>query len=259
VYETLLVEEQEGIATVTVNRPDKLNALNEKVIAELTVAFEGIRDRSDLGAAILTGAGPKAFIAGADIGVLSQCDPRAARENAVRGQALTTLLESLGKPVLAAINGYALGGGCELALACTLRLASENAKLGQPEVKLGILCGYGGTQRLPRLVGPGRALELLLTGEPVGAEEAYRIGLVNRVVKPEALLPETRAMAKKIVAAGPLSVRKTLLAVQKGQDLPLEAGLKLEADLFAEVFQTEDMREGTAAFLEKRPPRFKGR
>lgn len=256
---TLRIDVRDRIATVTVNRPEKLNALNDQVIRELTAAFEGFRDDASVGAVILTGAGEKAFIAGADISDLAACDARAARENAGRGQRLTRAVEGLGKPVIAALNGFALGGGCELAMACTLRIAAETAKIGQPEVKLGIICGYGGSQRLPRLVGKGRALELLLTGEPIDAVEAHRIGLVNRVVKKESLLDEARALAAKILAAGPLAVRHTLEAVGRGLDVSLEEGLRLEADLFGLCFATEDMKEGTSAFLEKRAPRFKGK
>lgn len=254
------VESSDGVATVTVSRPEKLNALNAEVIDGLRSAFERIRGEAGVGAAILTGEGEKAFIAGADIAALAKIDsPSTARELAKRGQGLTRLMESLGKPVIAAINGYALGGGCELALACTMRIAAEGAKIGQPEVKLGLIAGYGGTQRLPRLVGEGRALELLLTGEPVDAAEALRIGLVNRVVPRERLLDEARALAKKILAAGPVAVRLTLEAVRRGGQLSLGEGLGLEADLFSQVASTSDMKEGTAAFLEKRPPKFQGR
>jgi enoyl-CoA hydratase len=242
-----------------VNRPEKLNALDGEVLDELAAAFAEVRSNAGVGAAILTGAGDRAFIAGADIAVLSRLGPREAHENALKGQALTRLIEDLGKPVIAAINGYALGGGCELALACALRIAAENARLGQPEVKLGIICGYGGTQRLPRLVGKGRALELLLTGEPVDAAEALRIGLVNKVVPREKLLDEAHATARRILAAGPLAVRHTLEAVNRGLDATLADGLTLEAALFGLCFTTQDMREGAAAFLEKRPPRFAGR
>jgi enoyl-CoA hydratase len=254
----VLLSEQEGIATVTVNRPEKLNSLNDDVIARLSSVFEGCRDLASTRAVVLTGAGDRAFIAGADIGVLSSLDPRGARETAQRGQHLTLLMETLGKPVIAAINGYAFGGGLELAMACTVRVAAEGAKLGQPEVKLGLLAGYGGTQRLPRLVGRGRALELLLTGEPIDAAEAHRIGLVNRVVKREALLDEARALARKILSAGPVAVRLTMEAVHRGLDLPLAEGLALEAELFGKIASTADMKEGTAAFLEKRPARFTG-
>jgi len=255
----VLLSEQEGIATVTINRPDKLNALNEEVIARLTTVFEGCRDLSSTRAVILTGAGERAFVAGADISVLSALDPRGAKETAQRGQRLTLLMESLGKPVIAAINGYAFGGGLELAMACTIRLAVAGALMGQPEVKLGLLAGYGGTQRLPRLVGKGRALELLLTGEPIDAAEAHRIGLVNRVVKRETLLDDARALAKKILAVGPLAVRHTIDAVNRGLDVSLAEGLGIEADLFGKIASTSDMKEGTAAFLEKRPPKFSGK
>jgi enoyl-CoA hydratase len=254
----VLLAEQEGIATVTINRPEKLNALSEDVIAGLTRVFERCRDSRSTQAVILTGAGDRAFVAGADIAVLSSLDPRSARETAQRGQQLTVLMESLGKPVIAAINGYAFGGGLELAMACSFRFAVEGAKLGQPEVKLGLIAGYGGTQRLPRLVGRGRALEILLSGEPIDAAEACRIGLVNRVVKREALLDEARAMAKKIMAVGPLAVRYTLEAVHRGLEGSLAEGLRLEAELFGKIAATEDMKEGTSAFLSKRVPKFTG-
>ncbi|HEX7901315.1 MAG TPA: enoyl-CoA hydratase-related protein [Planctomycetota bacterium] len=258
--EVVRVETSDGVATITVSRPEKLNALNAEVLDGLRAAFERARDDAATGAVILTGAGDKAFIAGADIAALASIDsPATARALAKRGQSLTRLMESLGKPVIAAINGYALGGGCELALACTLRLAAEGAKIGQPEVKLGLIAGYGGTQRLPRLVGEGRALELLLTGEPVDAAEAFRIGLVNRVVPRERLLEECRALAKKIMAAGPVATRLTLEAVRRGVQLSLGEALGLEADLFSVVAATSDMKEGTAAFLEKRPPKFQGK
>jgi len=255
----VLLAEQEGIATVTVNRPDKLNALNDEVISHLSAAFARCRDSASIGAVILTGAGEKAFIAGADISVLSSLDPRTARETAARGQQLTLLIETLGKPVLAAINGYAFGGGLEMAMACTIRLAVEGAKMGQPEVKLGLLAGYGGTQRLPRLVGKGRALELLITGEPIDAAEAHRIGLVNRVVKKGALLGDARSLAKKILSVGPVAIRYTLDAVHRGLDVTLADGLRIEADLFGQIAATSDMKEGTTAFLEKRPAKFTGK
>jgi enoyl-CoA hydratase/carnithine racemase len=255
----VLLSEQEGIATVTINRPEKLNALNEEVIARLTRVFEECRDLASTRAVILTGAGDRAFVAGADISVLSALDPGTAKETAQRGQRLTLLMESIGKPVIAAINGFAFGGGLELAMACTVRLAAEGAKMGQPEVKLGLLAGYGGTQRLPRLVGKGRALELLLTGESIDAAEAHRIGLVNRVVKREALLDECRALAKKILAAGPVGVKLTIDAVNRGLDVGLAQGLEIEAELFGKVAATADMKEGTTAFLEKRAPKFTGK
>jgi enoyl-CoA hydratase len=258
-YQTILVRQEEGIAVVTLNRPEKLNALNETVISELGTAFESIAGDPAVGAALLTGAGEKAFVAGADIAELSRLDAAAARANALRGQRLTLLMEEMDKPLIAAINGFALGGGLELAMACTLRVAVEGARLGQPEVKLGIICGYGGTQRLPRLVGRGRALELLVTGETVDAAEALRIGLVNRVVGREALLPESKALAAAILRAGPEAVRQTLRAVRGGLERPLGEALDLEADLFGALFGTPEMKEGTAAFLEKRPPRFRPR
>ncbi|HXG59973.1 MAG TPA: enoyl-CoA hydratase-related protein [Planctomycetota bacterium] len=252
------IEERDGIATITVHRPEKLNALTEEVLDALRAAFERCRDEASVRAAILTGAGDRAFIAGADLGELGRLDPAGARRNALKGQALTLLIENLGKPVVAAINGFALGGGCEIALACTFRVAAEGARLGQPEVKLGIICGYGGSQRLPRLVGRGPALEMLLTGEPVEAAQALRMGLVHRVVPREQLLEESRALLAKVLAAGPLAVRATLEAVRRGMELPLEEALRVEADLFARCFETRDMREGVSAFLEKRPPKFTG-
>lgn len=256
---SLLVEVRDGVATVTVNRPEKLNALNDAVVGELTEAFEKFRTDPAARAVILTGAGEKAFIAGADIALLSSFEPRSARENALKGQHLTRLIENLGKPVIAAINGFALGGGAELALACTLRVAAEGARIGQPEVKLGIICGYGGTQRLPRLVGKARALELLLTGEPIDAAEAFRIGLVNRVVKREALLDEARAIALRILAVGPVAAQYSLEAVHRGMETTLDEGLQLEANLFGLCFATQDAREGISAFLEKRAPKFAGK
>lgn len=252
------IEEKDGIASITVCRPEKLNALTEEVIDALRAAFERCRDEAPIRAAILTGAGDRAFIAGADLGELSRLDPAGARRNAQKGQSLTLLIESLGKPVVAAINGFALGGGCELALACTFRVAVEGARLGQPEVKLGIICGYGGSQRLPRLVGRGPALEMLLTGEPVDAAQALRWGLVHRVVPRERLMEESRALLAKVLSAGPLAVRATLEAVRRGLELPLEEALRVEADLFARCFETRDMKEGVSAFLEKRPPKFTG-
>ncbi len=255
----LLLEGRDGVATVTVNRPEKLNALNDEVVTGLTRMFTEFRDDPSVHSVILTGAGDKAFIAGADIALLAVCDPRSARANALAGQRLADLIENLGKPVIAAINGYALGGGCELALACTVRIAAYTAKLGQPEVKLGIMCGYGGTQRLPRLVGKGRALELLLTGESVDAAEAFRIGLVNRIVARELLLDEARALARKMMAVGPVAARYTIEAVNRGMETAQAEGLRLEADLFGLCFTTEDMKEGTSAFLEKRAPKFQGR
>jgi enoyl-CoA hydratase len=258
-YQNLLVETREGIAFVTVNRPDKLNALDAVTMAELQAAFDAARADSDVQGVILTGAGGKAFVAGADIEELSRQTPADGHETSRRGQRVLDGIERLGKPVIAAVNGFALGGGCELAMACHVRVASETARFGTPEVKLGLICGYAGTQRLARLVGKGRALELLLTGEMVDAAEACRIGLVNRVVAPGELMSEAEALLRTMLANGPLSLRFTLEAVQTGLEMPFDAGQRHEAALFGLVCSSEDMREGTRAFLEKREPRFQGR
>jgi enoyl-CoA hydratase len=259
-YRYILFEVDEaGVALVTVNRPDKLNALSGDVVAELRAAFERIAGERAIGAAIVTGAGDKAFVAGADINELAALSPFDAREYARRGQEAFRVLETAGKPAVAAVNGYALGGGLELAMACTVRFASENARLGQPEVKLGIIPGYGGTQRLPRLVGRGRALELLLSGEPVTAAEAYRIGLVNAVVAPAELLEYSRAWLRKVLANGPLALGLVVEAVDAGLNCGLEEGLRFEAAAFGISAATEDRREGTRAFLEKRRPVFAGK
>jgi len=254
----VLAEVREGLAFLTVNRPDKLNALNADLLRELQAAFDSFRQDPQVRAVVFTGAGERAFIAGADIAELAKCDPIRAREAAIQGQRLTTTIEGLGKPVVAAINGFALGGGCELAMACAVRIAADHARLGQPEVKLGIIAGFGGTQRLPRLVGKGRALELLLTGEPIDAAEAFRIGLVNRVVPRDRLMVEAEAMARRMMAAGPIAARLTLEAVNRGSDNPIGPALALEANLFGICFATHDMKEGTTAFLEKRPAQFTG-
>ena len=258
-YQTLLFETRDGIAFVTVNRPDKLNALNDQVMAELADVAERIAATPDVRGALITGAGPKAFIAGADIGDLSRQGPFDGKARAMRGQAVLRRLETCGKPVIAAVNGYALGGGCELAMACHLRIASDTAKFGQPEVKLGIAPGYGGTQRLPRLVGKGVALQLILTGEMIDAQEAYRIGLVNKVVPAAELLAESEKLLRGILAMAPLAVRLCLEAVDQGFEMTLDEGLLLEANHFGLLAATNDMKEGTQAFLEKRPPRFEGR
>lgn len=258
-YQTLLFEIRDGIAFVTINRPDKLNALNDQVMLELGDVAERIATEPSIKGAILTGSGPKSFVAGADIGDLSRQGPFDGKARAQRGQAVLRRLETSGKPVLAAINGFALGGGCELAMACHIRIASENAKFGQPEVKLGIAPGYGGTQRLPRLVGKGVALQLILTGEMIDAQEAYRIGLVNKVVAAADLLAESEKMMRGILAMGPLAVRLAMEAVDQGLEMTLDEGLLLEANHFGLLAATGDMKEGTAAFLEKRPPKFQGR
>src|SRR5882762_3834134 len=258
-YQTLLFEIRDGIAFVTVNRPDKLNALNDQVMLELGKVAESIATEPDIKGAILTGAGPKAFVAGADIGDLSRQGPFDGKARAQRGQSVLRRIETCGKPVIAAVNGFALGGGCELAMACHIRIASENAKFGQPEVKLGIAPGYGGTQRLPRLVGKGVALQLILTGEMIDAQEAYRIGLVNKVVPAADLLAESEKMMRGILAMGPLAVRLALEAVDQGLEMTLDEGLLLEANHFGLLAATQDMKEGTTAFLEKRTAKFQGR
>ena len=258
-YENILVEKKNSIAYVTVNRPKVLNALNMATMEELRAAFTDIKDDTSVRVAILTGSGEKAFIAGADIGELSKHNPVSAKEYTHRGQSVLDLIENLGKPVIACINGFALGGGCEIAMACTMRLASDNAKLGQPEVKLGLIPGYGGTQRLPRLVGKGIAMQLLLAGEMITAQEAHRIGLVNEVTAAAELIPRAEAIAQKIIANGPLAVQYTMEAVNKGMEMGLAEGLYLEAVLFGVACATEDKNEGTKAFIEKRAAQFKGR
>ncbi len=258
-YENLIYEKKDGIAWITFNRPKVLNALNRKTVEELRDALVDARDDAGVRVVILTGAGDKAFVAGADIGELSQQTPVNGKEFSLYGQGVFHLLETMGKPSICAINGFALGGGCELALTCTIRIASKTARLGQPEVKLGILPGYGGSQRLARLCGKGVAHELCLTGEMISAEEALRIGLVNHIYEPAELLPAAEVMAKKIIANGPLAVKFTMEAIERGVEMPLEEGLFLEATLFGVACATEDMREGTKAFLEKRPAQFKGK
>jgi enoyl-CoA hydratase len=258
-FQNLKFEKREQIAYVTIHRPEKLNALNQAVMGELREAFTQVQDDPEVRVAILTGAGEKAFVAGADIGDLNKNNPVEAKAYTHKGQAVFDLIENLGKPVIACLNGYALGGGCELAMACSFRLASENAKIGQPEVKLGIIAGYGGSQRLPRLVGKGLALQILLTGEQISAQEAHRIGLVNEVVPQAELISRAEAIAKKIIANAPLAIQYTLEAVNKGMEMSLAEGLFLEATLFSVACATEDKKEGTSAFLEKRAANFKGR
>src|SRR6266700_6825373 len=258
-FTSVLYEKKDAIAYVTLNRPKVLNALNKTIVAELKAAFEDARDDSTVRGIVLTGAGEKAFAAGADISEVLNDSPLEAEEKTRFGQALTSLIENLGKPVIAAVNGYAVGGGCELAMACTIRLASETAKFGQPEVKLGIMPGYGGTQRLPRLVGKGRALQLILTGETIDAREAHRIGLVNKVVPAAELLTEAERMVRGVVGMGPLAVRLALEAVDRGLEMTLDEGLLLEANHFGLLAATRDMKEGLTAFLEKRAPKFEGR
>ena len=257
-YSTLSLDVADRVATLSVNRPDKLNALNDTTVGELGDAIAEIRARDDIAGVIVTGAG-RAFIAGADIAELSAQGPFDGKTRALRGQAVLRQFETSPKPVIAAVNGFALGGGCELAMACHVRIASENAKFGQPEVKLGIGPGYGGSQRLPRLVGRGRALQLLLTGEMIDAAEALRIGLVNRVVPAAELMDSARAMMRQILANGPIAVALCIEAVNAGLDVPLDEALLLEANHFGLLASTADMREGMRAFLEKREARFSGR
>jgi enoyl-CoA hydratase len=258
-FENLLYAKRNGIGYVTVNRPEKLNALNRKTMDELQDCFQEIEGDDEVRAVILTGAGEKAFVGGADINELATQTPVEGKEMSVRGQRILDLIEHLGKPVIAAVNGYALGGGCELALACTIRIASENARLGQPEVKLGLMPGYAGTQRLPRLVGKGRALEMLLSGDPISAAEAYRIGLVNQVVPAQDLIATAEKLAQKILANAPLAVKFALEAVNHGLEMTEAEGQFLEANLFGLCCTTADMKEGTRAFVEKRPARFTGK
>jgi enoyl-CoA hydratase len=258
-YENLLYEERDRIGFVTFNRPKVLNALNRATMEELNRVLNAAQENENVRALILTGAGEKSFIAGAVISELAVQTPVSGKETALFGQSVLQRLETLGKPSIAAINGFALGGGCEVALACTVRLASKTAKLGQPEVKLGIMPGYGGSQRLARLCGKGVAHELCLTGEMITADEALRIGLVNHVYEPAELLPAAEALAKKIIANAPLSVKFTMEAIERGTEMPLREGQFLEATLFSLCTATEDMREGTRAFLEKRAAQFHGK
>lgn len=257
-YHFLTLDVADRIATITVNRPDKLNALNDATIAELGRAIDEANSRDDVAAVLLTGAG-RAFIAGADISELESQSPLAAQRRARVGQAIFRRFETSPKPTVAAINGFALGGGCELAMACHVRIASEKAKLGQPEVKLGIVPGYGGTQRLPRLVGRGAALRLLLTGDMIDATEAFRLGLVDQVVAPDALIATARAMLTAMAANAPLAMAGCIEAVNRGLDVPLDEGCTIESDFFGLLSATADMKEGMRAFLEKRAPDFTGR
>src|SRR5882672_184491 len=258
-YENLLYEKKDSIAWITFNRPKVLNALNRKTIEEFQQVLFDARDDASVRVLILTGSGEKSFVAGADISELAQQTPVNGKEFSLFGQSVFHLLETIGKPSICAINGFALGGGCELALTCSIRIASKTAKLGQPEVKLGIIPGYGGSQRLARLCGKGVAHELCLTGEMITAEEAQRIGLVNHIYEPAELLPAAEAMAKKIITNAPLAVKYTIEAIERGVEMPQEEGLFLEATLFGLSCATEDMREGTKAFLEKRKADFKGK
>jgi enoyl-CoA hydratase/carnithine racemase len=255
----VVYEKKGAFAYVTVNRPKVLNALNKATWADLRTAFEDARDDAAVRGVILTGAGNKAFIAGADISELARVTAFEAEQSSRFGQEVLDLIEDLGKPVIAAVNGFALGGGCETAMACTMRIAVENAKFGQPEVKLGLIPGGGGTQRLPRLVGKGRALHLILSGEMISAQEAYRIGLVNEIVPAADLITRAEAILKQIAANAPIAVKFALEATNKGMETSQSEGLLLEASHFGLCAATEDKKEGTTAFLEKRAPRFQGR
>ena len=257
--QNLLFEVDGGVATITINRPKVLNALNAQTLDELRRVVLHCRHEAAIRCVIITGAGEKSFIAGADINELSVQTPIGGRDHAMKGQHVLDLIENLGKPVIAAINGFALGGGCELAMACTLRVAAETARLGQPEINLGIIPGYAGTQRLARIVGRGRALEMLLTGDHVTAAEAHRLGLVNRVVPAADLLAETRTLATTLAAKAPVAARYIIDAVNKGLDMAFPDAQVFEATLFGLVSTTDDMREGTKAFLEKRKAEFKGK
>ncbi len=258
-FKNLLTEKKESVLVVTINRPDKLNALNDETLTELKSLFESLQNDKSINVVIITGAGQKAFVAGADIYELNKLNNISGKKFAEKGQAVFGLIENLNKPVIAAVNGFALGGGCELALSCHIRIASDNARFGQPEVNLGIIPGYGGTQRLARLINSGRAAEMILTGDMINAEEALSYGLVNRVYPAEELLKGALEIANKIASKGQIAVSMALKAINIVNELPLNDGLKLESDLFAECCGSEDFKEGTSAFLEKRKPDFKGR
>ena len=257
-----LVLERDGpgshVAVVTINRPNVLNALNSQTVDELRRVMLELQRDEEVRAIVLTGAGEKSFVAGADINELAVQTPTGGREHALAGQHVFDVIENLGKPVIAAINGFALGGGCELAMACTLRIAADSARIGQPEINLGLIPGYAGTQRLPRLVGKGKAMEMILTGAPIGADEALRIGLVNRVVPAANLMTEARSLAAQLAASAPVAIRYIINAVNKGMEMAFAEACQYEATLFGLVASTDDMREGTKAFLEKRKPQFKG-
>jgi enoyl-CoA hydratase len=257
-YKNLLIKKGDNLGWVIINRPDKLNALNGETIKELRAAFLSFRDDPEVRSVIFTGSGEKAFVAGADISELAHLDSAQGKQYALEGQELTKLIESFKKPVIAAINGYALGGGTEMALACHIRIASENAKMGQPEVKLGLIPGFGGTQRLARLVGKGKAMELILSGKIIDSKEAHEIGLVNKVVPQGELLVTAENLAKEIIVNAPLAIEYAIESINRGLDRTLEEGLLLEAEIFGKSCSTKDAKEGTKAFLEKRKANFQG-
>ena len=258
-YENIKTDLREGLLIITIDRPKVLNALNAQTVEEIRQAFAAARDDENVKAVIVTGGGEKAFVAGADINELAQKTPITGKETSERGQAVLSFIERFPKPVIAAINGFALGGGCELALACHIRIASEKAQIGLPEVTLGIIPGYGGTQRMARLLGKGKALELICTGDRIGAADAERIGLVNKVVPADQLMSAAEEMARKMMSRGPLAIRAAIEAVIRGSEMPFEEGQFLEATLFGLLCASDDTKEGMNAFLEKRPARFKGR
>ena len=258
-FDNLLLERDGAVATITINRPKVLNALNAPTLDDLRRAILELKADDGIRVVIITGAGDKSFVAGADINELAVQTPTSGREHGLTGQHVFDLIENLGKPVIAAINGYALGGGCELAMACTLRIAADTARLGQPEVALGIMPGYAGTQRLPRLVGKGKAMEMTLTGAPIPADDAQRIGLVNRVVPAGELMAEAKRLAGQLASNAPVAMRYIISAINKGVEMPFAEACQYEATLFGLVASTDDMREGTKAFLEKRKPTFTGR
>jgi enoyl-CoA hydratase len=258
-FDNLLLERDGAVVVVTINRPKVLNALNSATVDELRRAMLELKADESVRAIVLTGAGEKSFVAGADINELAVQTPSGGREHALSGQHVFDVIENLGKPVIAAINGFAIGGGCELAMACTLRIAADTARLGQPEINLGLIPGYAGTQRLPRLVGKGRAMEMILTGTPIAADEAQRIGLVNRVVPAAELMAEARKLAAQLAASAPIAMRYIINAVNKGMEMPFAEACQYEATLFGLIASTEDMKEGTRAFLEKRKASFQGR
>jgi enoyl-CoA hydratase len=258
-FDNLLRDRDGAVAILTFNRPKVLNALDAATLGELDAALRALKSDDDVRAVVLTGAGEKAFVAGADINELAVLTPAQGKEHARHGQRIFDLIEQLGKPVIAAINGFALGGGCELAMACTLRVAADTARLGQPEINLGIIPGYGGSQRLPRLVGKGRALEILLTGDTITAQRAYEVGLVNQIVPAADLMAAAKALAQTLAAKAPIATRYIIEAVNQGLEMPVQQGQFLETALFGAIASTEDTKEGTTAFLEKRKATWKGR